>query len=421
MTPATRPFMRLTSFVLPLVSLALAAAALADAPRPRNSNKLLVINDDGFSAFYSGRYQTAADLRAHILTYRDTPLAVYEWCITSGSRVNYPSKVTELIGAGVTDFGRRGDQLATETLHRLAHEGTDTLAVVAAACREAGLLCYATMRMNGDYASKPGDDFVARQFNSDFWRAHPEFRIRGHNGEDRTKLSYAFPEVRAFKLAILREAAERDIDGVHLDFLRHPPFFGFEEPLVKAFREKFSDDPRVLAADDPVWLQFRAAIMTGFLREVRALLDEAGKKKGRHLGLSARVDWREHLKAGCDVATWLREGLLDYLAVGQHSLGGYTFDLAPFVALARGKGCAVLFAEEAVLSGHDRTAAEDRAIAEGRMAPPKRDQLSLADYRTRAARWYAAGADGLHLFNESDPAILRGLGSLETTKPPTPP
>ncbi|MBI5768481.1 MAG: family 10 glycosylhydrolase [Verrucomicrobia bacterium] len=409
--------MRLPLSALLLAPAILAAAAFAEAPPPRHSTRLLVINDDGFSAFYSGRYKNAADLRAHVLTYRDTPLAIFEWCITSGSRVNYPSKVTELIGTGITDFGRRGDQLATETLQRLAAEGTDTLATVAAACREAGLLCYATMRMNGDYASKPGDDFVARQFNSDFWRAHPEFRIRGLKGEDRTKLSYAFPEVRAFKLAILREAAERDIDGIHLDFLRHPPFFGHETPLVDAFQKKYAADPRTLPTDDPRWFTLRAEFMTGFLRDVRTLLDEAGKKKGRRLGLSARIDWREHLKVGCDVATWLRAGLLDYLAVGQHSLGGYEIDLKPFVAMAAGTGCAMLYAEEAILSGHDRTAAEDRAIAAGQMAPPKRDRLSLADYRARAARWYAAGAHGLHLFNEADPAILRGLGSVEATKP----
>ena len=393
------------------LALALASFAFAEPPKPRGGAKLIVINDDGFSAFFSGRYQTAADLRAHVLTYRDTPLAVFEWCITSGSRTNFPAKSTELIGAGVTNFGRRGDRLAAETLRRLADQGTDTLQVVASACHETGLLCYATMRMNGDYAASAKDDSLSRQFNSDFWRAHPEFRVRGPQGEDKTKLSYAFPEVRAFKLALLREAAERDIDGIQLDFLRHPPFFGYEARLVKSFQEKFGTDPRPLPADDPRWFQLRADIMTGFLREVRQVLDEAGRKKGRHLGLSARIDWREHGAVGCDVATWLRENLLDYLAVGQHSLGGYEFDLAPFVALARGHGCAVLFAEEAMLSGHDRTAAEDKLIAAGEMVAPSRSSLTIEQYQSRAARWYAAGADGLHLFNESDPSILRGLAS----------
>ena len=401
--------------------LAAFGAAAAAPPPPRGGAKLIVINDDGFSAFFSGSYKTAADLRAHVLTYRETPLTIFEWCITSGSRVNFPSRTSELIGAGVTDFGRRGDQLAAETLRGLADAGVDTLGVVAAACHEAGLLCYATMRMNGDYAATAKDDSLSRQFNSDFWRAHPEFRVRGAKGEDKTKLSYAFAEVRAFKLAILREAAARDIDGIHLDFLRHPPFFGYEAPLVDAFQKKFAADPRALPLNDARWLALRAEIMTIFLREVRQLLDEAGEKKGRRLGLSARIDWREHRAVGCDIATWLNENLIDYLAVGQHSLGGYEFDLAPFVALARGHGCAVLFAEEAILTGHDRTAAEDKLIAAGTMIAPPRSSLTVDQYRARAARWYAAGADGLHIFNESDPQILRGLGAPAPAVPSTPP
>lgn len=367
----------------------------AEAPKPRHGEKLIVINDDGFSAFYGGRYKSADDLRKQVLSFRDTQVAVFDWCVIAGSRANYPSKVTELVGQGVKEFGRRGDRLAAETLHRLAAEGTDTLQVVAAACHEAGMACYASLRMNGDYAAKPTDDSLSRQLNSDFWRAHPEFRVRGPKGEDKTKLSYAFPEVRAFKLGILREVVARDIDGINLDFLRHPPFFGSE-----------------MAAGS------QAETMTGFLRDVRRLLDDEGQRKHRHLGLSARVDWKEYQTLGCDIETWLREGLLDYLVIAEHALGGYEIDLAPFVRMAKGTGCAVLFGEEAILSGHDRTAAEDKLVAEGKLAPPKRDHLTLEQYQTRAARWYSAGADGVHLFNEGDRKVMSVLGNVKALPQP---
>ena len=391
----------------------------AEAPQPRHGTKLVIVNDDGFSAFFSGRYKNADDLRHQVASYADTSVAVFEWCITSGSRVNFPTPASELIGTGVTDFGRRGDQVVTETLRRLAAEGVDTLEVVARACHDSGIRCYATMRMNGDYAPGAKDDSLTRQLNSDFWRAHPELRVRGPKGEDKTKLSFAYPAVRDFKLAILRDAATRDIDGIHLDFLRHPPFFGFEEPMVKAFQEKHAVDPRTLPATDARWGPIRAGFMTTFLRDARKLLDAAGAKRGRHLGLSARIDWREHALLGCDYATWLKEGLLDYLVVAQHSLGGYEFDLAPFVQTARaaGTGCAVLFGEEAILSGHDRTAAEDKLIAAGKLVAPPRDSLTLEQYQARAARWYAAGADGVHLFNENNRAVMRALGTVPSAVP----
>ncbi|MEP6671960.1 MAG: family 10 glycosylhydrolase [Chthoniobacter sp.] len=390
----------------------------AEPPQPRHGEKLIINNDDGFSSFYSGRYKSAEDLHRHVLTFRDTQLAVFEWCISSGSRANYPTKATELVGEGVTDFGRKGDQLAAETLHRLAAEGTDTLQVVAAACHEAGVACYASLRMNGDYGAKLPDDSLSRLFNSDFWRAHPEFRIRGPKGEDKIKLSYAFPEVQAFKLGILREVVTRDIDGINLDFLRHPPFFGFEEPLRQAFEDKYHVDPTTVPVDDPRWSPLRAELMTRFVRDVRHLLDEEGQRKHRHLGLSARVDWKEYQTLGCDIETWLHEGLLDYLVIAQHSLGGYEIDLAPFVRMAQGTGCAILYGEEGILSGHDRTAAEDKLIAEGKLVPPKSEHLTLEQYQARAARWYAAGAAGVHLFNEGDHHVMSVLGSVKATPPP---
>lgn len=387
----------------------------AEAPKPRGGEKVIVSYDDGFSPFYSGRYKTAEDLRKQMLLFKGTQVAVMEWCITSGSRVNFPAKTSELIGTGVKEFGRRGDQLAVETLHRLAAEGVDTLQVVARSCHEAGMQCYANMRMNGDYSATTPE--LSAQFNSDFWRAHPEFRIRGAKGEMRITMSYAFAEVRAFKLGILREAAERDIDGVALDFLRHPPFFGYDEPLIDAFKSRHGEDPRTVASDDPRWLQLRGEVMTDFLREIRRTLDAAGAKNGRHIGLAARVDWREHRALGCDVETWLKAGLLDYVVIAQHTLGGYEFDLAPFVQMAKGTGCAVLFGEEGITSGHDTTAAEDKLIAAGKLVEPPRGVLSTEQLQARAARWYAAGADGVHLFNVGNVAAMKTLGSVKPAKP----
>lgn len=400
--------------VLALFVFAIVRTVLAAEPPPRRGEKLVVTNDDGFSSFFAGRLATVADLRAEILSYRDTPIAVLEWCVYAGSRANFPAKATELVGHGVTDFGRRGDKLVAETLRRFVEQGVDTLNVVAAAAREAGIRCYASLRMNGDYAESFMEGTATRQFNSQFWRDHPEWRVRGPKGEDRTKLSFAFPEVRAWKLALLREAAERDIDGLNLDFLRHPPFVGYEEPMRAAFREKYRAEPAGVADTDPRWHPLRGELMTRFVRDVRRLLDEEGRRKGRRLGLSARIDWREWRQHGCDLETWLREGLLDYVVIAQRTLGGYEIDLAPFVAMARGTGCAVLFGEEAITSGHDLTAKEDRDVAAGKMKEPVRDRLTPAKYRERATRWYAAGADGVHLFNESDRAIMRLLG---TTQP----
>ncbi len=405
--------------IVALLPFICSSAITAEPPHARNGEKLIITNDDGFSAFYSGRYSSEESLRNAMLRFKDTQVAVLEWCVLAGSRVNFPSKSYEMIGAGMTEFPRRGDQKAAETYRQLADAGVDTLKVVIDACHDAGVQCYASLRMNGDYNTNWMGESVSRFFNSSFWWEHPELRVRGQKGEDRIKLSYAFPEVREFRLNLLREVAARDIDGVNLDFLRHPPFLGYEEPLVKAFQEKYGEDPRQLPTDDPRWLELIGGTMTGFVTQVRSMLDEVGKAKGRHIGLSARVDWKGAKGVGCDVDRWLESGLLDYLVVAGYGKGGYEFDISPFVQKAKASGCAVLFGEEATLAGHDTTPEEDKAAAEGKATLPKRQKMSLEQYRERAAKWYAAGADGIHLFNETDPAVLKALGSVKPATAPT--
>ena len=402
------------SFLLFLIAVIPAKMLFAaEPPGPRHGDKLIIVNDDGFSQFHSGRYRTAADLRDRVGSLADTQVAVFEWCIVAGSRVNFSSPVHELIGEGVPAYPRRGDQLAAETLMRFRDEGADTLQIVADACREDGIECYASMRMNGDYSAKAWDGLIAPFFNSDFWAGHPGFRQKTAGGLEQTRLSYAYPEVREFKLSILREALERDIDGINLDFHRHPNFFGYEDPMLKAFTDRYGEDGREAPLDDPRWEPLRAAHMTEFVRETRRLLDEALKNRGRHLGLSVRVDWQKYRTWGCDLETWLSEGWLDYLVVGQYGLGGYEFDISPFVAMAKPSGCAVLFGEECILDGHDTTAAEDKLIAAGKLEKPRRGTLSQSDLERRAARWYADGADGVHLFNPGAPGALKTLGSVK--------
>jgi hypothetical protein len=253
-----------------------------------------------------------------------------------------------------------------------------------------------------------GDGGFVKFANSTFWWQHPEFRIVDAKGKVGTRFSFAFPEVREFKLAILREVAEQDIDGINLDFQRHPIFFSFEKPMAEAFKARYGIEASTVSQDDPRWFPLRFEHMTRFVRDVRQLLDDTGKRKGRHLGLSVRIDWQKYATWGCDIETWLKEGLLDYLVVGQYGLGGYDFYIAPFVQMAKGSGCAVLFGDEATVKGHDRTAEEDRLIAAGKMKPEHSTLMTREQYEAHVTKVRAAGAQGVHLFNEGRKEMMKG-------------
>ena len=391
---------------------------------PPEGPKRLILNDDGHGGFYGGALASADALRHWPQAYRGSHLWIYQWGVMSGTKVNYPSKVAELCGEGAgpaLEQVRTGDRKLYQLLARLRDEGVDTLACVAQGCHEAGLLCYVTIRMNPCYPPKaagwPGES-MARFYNSRFWWEHLDCRIRLKRETGAPKaysnLSYAFPEVRARWLAIIREVLKRDVDGVDLDFLRHPPFFGYEEPLVKAFAERYGADPRKLPDDEPRWLDLRCEIMTGFLREVRRAVDEAGKQKGRPLGISARIDQRYGKQLGLDVARWAREGLVDILEVGQHGMGGYELNVEPYVKMAAGTGCLVFAAEEACVEGRDPQPSDEARTKEAKTTRPRSRALTLDEYRARAQKYYAQGAAGIHAFNERRLEVFRTLGDAKS-------
>jgi hypothetical protein len=306
---------------------------------------------------------------------------------------------------------RTGDRKLLELLTRLRAEGVDTLQCVAQGCHEAGLLCYVTIRANPCYPLKAGgwpDGSMAHFFNARFWWDHPEFRIVQKSGKEHPNMSYAFSEVRDMKLAILREVLQRDVDGIDVDFLRHPPVLGYEEPLIKGFMAKYGADPGTLPDNDERWLAFRCEVMTGFMREVRKAVDAAAKVKGRPLGISARVDHRQYRPTGLDVEMWMKEGVIDILEVGEHGLGGYVFDLAPFVKMASGTGCLVFASEEACVTGRDPTPQDEKDKGAAR---PAARSMSVQEYCDRAQKWYAEGAAGIHTFNESRVEVFKVLGS----------
>ena len=168
---------------------------------------------------------------------------------------------------------------------------------------------------------------------------------------------YARAEVRAHYIETLREACRRyDLDGVEFDWLRYPDLFRKGEVNV--------------------------ATMTDFVRETRAVLDEAGKRHGHSLRLVARVPVtpEQALAAGLDVEAWLKAGWLDAVIVGP----GTSFSSCPlerWVALAHGYGVPVYGSLERQNRNHVP-----------RYGSP--DTL-----RAAVATLWSKGADGLYFFN----------------------
>ncbi len=375
--------------------------------------KTVIVNDDGHGGFFTDAYATAEGLEAFIEPYRGTTLTALEWGVCMGTKVSFLSESFELFGTGAhTDLAnaRRGDSQVASHLAGYRRRGVDPLSVVTRKAHEVGIELHASIRMNPDYGAGWMGAWLPNTYNETWYFDHPELRITLRDGSRADHLSYAYPQVLERKIALAREVLRPEVDGVNLDFLRHPPFVGYDPPLVDSFRARTGKDPRELPEDDRRWLRHRLAPMSDYVRAVRGL---AGRRT-----VSVRVDRRFTLEQGLDVESWLREGWVDTLILGEEKLGGYEFDLAPFVAMHKRAGRGrILFGEEAVCTGHDLSADEDRALAAGKKIDVSRRKLSKREYLERALRWYSQGADGVHIFNDQyNYEVLALLGDPEACR-----
>ena len=267
-------------------------------------------------------------------------------------------------------FDKTTEGVAVNHVRTMIESGRDCLQLVIDWAQQQGVTAFWSLRMNDCH------DGRLPEHRSHFKKDHPEWLV---GSEDQTEgfvgdyrwwsaVNYAVPEVRERALALIEEIClNYDVDGIELDLNRHPIYF---------------PEQRLGQAATPG----HVAMVTDLVRSVRSMTREAGGNRGRPFVLSARVpdalDMALHV--GLDVATWLREGLLDVLIPGDY----YPFtDLSECIALAHQHDVVVYPCISA-------TRIHGRAIYA--VDPTPGEMLS---WRGEALNIWNAGADGVCTFN----------------------
>ena len=342
------------------------AAAMA---RPRR----LIFNDDGGETRVppSPLPKPKDFLPARIAPLAGTPVNTVVFDTTSGTFGRFAHRT-----AVAEPFLVREGRYQHNILPDLAPLGTDSLRVVTEHCRQTGQEVFWTMRMNDTHdASNP---LLIPKFKVD----HPDWLMgkkeRPPQRGTWSAVDYARPEVRDLARRTIAEvAANYDLDGIALDFWRHPVYF------------------RKTAAEQPVGDEERA-LMTALLRDVRRDLDAAGRRRGRYLLLAIKVpDSAGYCREiGLDLERWLADGLVDLLVPG-----GY-FQLNHW--------------SETVALAHKYNVKFYACLPESRVRDEagKKARASLESLRARALQAWTAGADGIEMFNHFDPQspLWRELG-----------
>jgi len=264
------------------------------------------------------------------------------------------------------------------------HEaGLDPLQIMIDFCRENGIEIFMSMRMNDVHDSQPRWTEMIPQFKKD----HPEL-LHGSLEDPPafglwSGLNYDEPEVQERAFELLEDVCKRyDVDGIELDWLRHPPHFK-------------------CSANGEDCTQLEREILTGLHRRIRDMTEQVGLKRGRPMlvaeRLPASVACCEAM--GLDLRAWLKEDLVDLLVPGEMELVPWE----TWVDLGREHDVPVY--PDLTWSGSRR-----------RQGPPDaQDGIALRNFRARAMNVWHAGADGIHTFNLFDPssAAWREVGEPE--------
>lgn len=192
------------------------------------------------------------------------------------------------------------------------YEGHDYLKSIVAQARDHGIKVIPSYGTGSDGYGDAHHAFAAE---------HPQWWEQRRDGSQtdsgsQVGLSFGVPEVRQFKVDTLtRRVKDYDLDGIMLDYTRmFDRNCGYHPSIVEAFQNQTGRNPYDIPNDDPAWIQFRADVVTGFVRELRSSLDALAQERGRPVEVWACVNpepQERRSRVYQDWQAWVDRGLVD--------------------------------------------------------------------------------------------------------------
>ena len=361
-----------------LVPLDAEEVRIVQQERAERGTRRLYLFNDAHGLHANLRATTPEAIRRELEPFRDTDFGRVYWECGMGDLLYYPGSAGRIpTFDGLTDFHSPNARYHCECWRIFHDQGLDPFRIARDYAREIGLEFHTSYRVAGFKFPSDHDHF---DHGDSFYDRHPELRGTARSGDTTPRLSYAYAETRRFAVDLLREVASTyDVDGVSLAYNRRPPLVEYEPSIVSGFRDEFGLDPHRLDDGDRRWLSYRARVLTGFMREVRAAMDRIEHEQGRRrIAVSAVVmaSEEENLLMGMDLPAWIEQGLVDtiipYTSVPALDSTQDSWvdprDGAWFLSITKGTPCEVAFN---LMPRH----------------------MSAETYRRRAAGLYGIGAE----------------------------
>ena len=349
--------------------------------------------------------RTNGELIDDFLDARTTPVvgtqvdSIWYCSCSAGLTFSHRTKLGGFYGKGFT-------QQLIDTYDR------DSLNIQVDFAHERGIESFWSLRMNDVHDSTPEG---TRRFTyglAPFKRNHPEYMMGVPDdwGEYPkgpkhywSALDFSYPEVRDHYFHLIQEVCETyDVDGVELDFLRHPCYF---TPTLNGL---------------PVEEQ-HLDIMTNFVCRIRKMAMNMGQRRGRPILLAVRTPFTlsDAQFIGLDLEKWLKTDLIDILIAGGLSESPITDSFKQIVDLGHQYNVPVYpcikwgfwnywafldLGSEKHRENGSWTKTLMNEEARRRNIPPFNVTLNawegtLATWRGAAMNLFNAGADGIYTFN----------------------
>ena len=317
-----------------------------------NRRRRIVVQYDA-EGLFGVDFQQWLDYRFNYIDEPGSQIDSIWWDIGMGDWAVYPSKILE-------PYERPG-------LMKWREQGIDWVESLVEECQRRDLEVFWNHRIS-EVDIMPAGGLEMEKVHP-LKAAHPDWGIRTWWWQGLWNLTV--PEVREYKVSILRELAENyDFDGIRIDFARHMPCL----PPGRQWEHR--------------------AHATEFMRMVRLMLLKVEKKRGRPFLLAAKVP--ENLK-GCridsfDVKAWAEQNLVDIFTLGSRSMN---VDIAAFRRLTAGRNIEL------------QPCLDDHHATDGYRYPP------IEFFRGVFGNWWQQGVDSVETFNWSNatPKVCASIGA----------
>ena len=331
-----------------------------------NSFRIIMNNDgnDGFQEKYTKKYSNESDF----LNLRITPLM-------QNSHVDaifYCTGTTHIFSHKTNV----GENFQNSFLNQLKWKGTDPLKLVIDHVHSFDKKVFFSLRMNDTHDSSVDHIFPDWKYKNRQFLMGNASDIFPFGGNRWSAMDYEFPEVRDYIYALCEEVINTyEIDGIELDFFRHPIFFR---------NQLFGQD----ASQEHIDL----------MNSLISLIHLAVQQKGLQLAIRIPDSLTICYKMGLDINTWLCNQWVDIT-----SLSGY-FHLEPWSNI---KLLKEVFATQFYA-----------CLSRSRMKFFDNSTLPDEYWRGEGILAINSGADGLYTFNVFDPEtpLFYELGDIEIMK-----